>query len=155
MSVGGTKAPSHFHRELGDIMYAYVGVDRSAKGLTTAIEEIRSLRSRFWHEVAIPGTGDQVNQALEKAGRVADFLELAELMATDALDRTESCGAHFRTEYQDSGEARRDDKHWAFASAWGVTAPPEAARPDGPMAFTRHAEPLEYRSVPLATRSYR
>jgi succinate dehydrogenase / fumarate reductase flavoprotein subunit len=128
-----------------------VGVARSSEGLRHAIARIRDLRARFWTEVAIPGSGAQLNQALEKAGRVADFLELAELMAIDALDRQESCGAHFRTEHADAGEARRDDEHWAFASAWGV----DAAEPGGALVFTRHAEPLSYRSVPLGTRSYR
>jgi succinate dehydrogenase / fumarate reductase flavoprotein subunit len=130
-------------------MYRHVGVERSAAGLRTAIEEIRNLRARFWREVRVPGTGAQLNQALERAGRVADFLELAELMAVDALDREESCGAHFRTEFQDDGEARRDDANWAFASAWG-------AREDrGRLEFTRHVEPLSFTAVPLATRSYR
>jgi succinate dehydrogenase / fumarate reductase flavoprotein subunit len=152
LGVGGQRAPSHFHRELGEIMYADVGVTRSAAGLRQALERIRDLRARFWSEVAVPGSGTQLNQALEKAGRVADFLELAELMATDALDRQESCGAHFRTEHQDAGEARRDDDQWAFASAWGVD---DAEAPGGGLAFTRHAEPLSYREVPLATRSYR
>jgi len=149
LTTGGTVAASHFHRELGDIMYRHVGVERSAAGLRTAIEEIRNLRARFWREVRVPGTGAQLNQALERAGRVADFLELAELMAVDALDREESCGAHFRTEFQDDGEARRDDANWAFASAWG-------AREDrGRLEFTRHVEPLSFTAVPLATRSYR
>jgi succinate dehydrogenase / fumarate reductase flavoprotein subunit len=152
LGVKGTRAPSHFHRELGEIMYADVGVARSEEGLRRAIDDIRALRARFWADVAVPGTAHQVNQPLERAGRIADFLELAELMATDALDRQESCGAHFRTEHQDAGEALRDDERWAFASAWGVE---DADRPGGSMTFTRCAEPLEYRSVPLATRSYR
>jgi len=152
LGVGGTRAASHFHRELGEIMYSDVGVARSAEGLARAIARIQDLRRRFWNELAIPGTGAQLNQALERAGRVADFLELAELMAVDALDRQESCGAHFRTEYQADGEARRDDRRWAFASAWGVEG---ADEPDAAMTFTRHAEPLGYESVPLATRSYR
>lgn len=151
LGVRGSLAASHFHRELGEILYADVGVARTAEGLERAISRIRELRGRFWREVAIPGSGAQLNQALEKAGRVADFLELAELMAVDALDRQESCGAHFRTEYQDAGEARRDDERWAFASAWGIDG---ADEPDAAMTFTRHAEPLGYESVPLATRSY-
>lgn len=152
LGVGGKLAPTHFHRELGEIMYADVGVARTGEGLARAISRIRDLRRRFWRELAIPGTGAQLNQALERAGRVADFLELAELMATDALDRQESCGAHFRTEHQDAGEAKRDDEHWAFASAWGVDG---ADVPDARMTFTRHAEPLRYEAVPLATRSYK
>lgn len=152
LGVGGKLAPSHFHRELGEIMYADVGVARTAEGLRRAIGRIGELRARFWARVAVPGSGAQVNQALEKAGRIADFLELAELMATDALDRQESCGAHFRSEHSDAGEARRDDQHWTFASAWAVDG---TEQPGGTLAFTRHAEPLEYRAVPLATRSYR
>lgn len=152
LDVDGDLAPSHFHRELGEIMYRGVGVERTAAGLRTAIDEIRDLRHRFWHQVRVPGGGRQLNQALEKAGRIADFMELAEVMAVDALDRQESCGAHFRSEYQDEGEARRDDDAWSFASAWETHAPPGAA---DDLTFTRHAEPLRFESVPLATRSYR
>ena len=152
MGVGGELAPSHFHRELGEVMYRSVGVERTADGLRAAVDEIRDLRSRFWREVRVPGGPGHLNQSLERAGRVADFLELAELMAVDALDRQESCGAHFRSEYQDEGEARRDDDAWSFASAWETHAPPDAA---DHLTFTRHAEPLRFESVPLATRSYR
>ena len=108
---------SPLRRELGEIMYRGVGVERTSEGLRTAIEEIRDLRRRFWRNVRVPGTGAHLNQALERAGRIADFLELAEVMAVDALDRQESCGAHFRSEVQDAGEAKRDDDRWAFASA--------------------------------------
>lgn len=152
LDVDGDLAPSHFHRELGEIMYRGVGVERTAAGLRTAIDEIRDLRHRFWHQVRVPGGGRQLNQALEKAGRIADFMELAEVMAVDALDRQESCGAHFRSEYQDEGEARRDDDAWSFASAWETHAPPGAT---DDLTLTRHAEPLRFESVPLATRSYR
>ena len=152
LGAGGKLAPSHFHRELGGILYRDVGVERDAEGLARAIGDVRELRARLWRDVRVPGTGAQVNQALEKAGRIADFLELAELMATDALDRQESCGAHFRSEFQDSGEARRDDERWAFASAWSATGDDGAT---DRLAFTRHAEPLRFTNVPLATRSYR
>lgn len=104
-------------------MYRGVGVERTAAGLRTAIDEIRDLRHRFWHQVRVPGGGRQLNQALEKAGRIADFMELAEVMAVDALDRQESCGAHFRSEYQDEGEARRDDDDWSFALGLGDPRP--------------------------------
>ncbi len=152
LDVEGDLAPSHFYRELGDIMYRGVGVERTAEGLRTAIDEIRDLRRRFWRNVRVPGTGAHLNQALEKAGRIADFLELAEVMAIDALDRQESCGAHFRSEFQDAGEAKRDDDNWAFASAWETLGDPGAT---DDLRFTRHAEPLTFTAVPLATRSYR
>ncbi len=148
LAVGGTQAPSAFHRRLGEILYRACGVARSRETLEAGIGQVRALRAEFWRDVRVSGTGTQFNQVLEKAGRVADFLELAELMCVDALDREESCGAHFRTEYQDAGEARRDDEHWAFVSAWATTGSSDALR------FTRHAEPLSYQSVKLATRSY-
>ena len=151
LMVGGKLAAAHFHRELGEIMYRGVGVERSADGLRRAIDEIRDLRARFWRDVRVPGTGAELNQALEKAGRIADFIELAELMAVDALDRQESCGAHFRSEHQADGEAKRDDERWAFASAWET----HSSHASHELSFTRHAEPLSFTSVPLATRSYR
>lgn len=149
LSIGGKRGPVQFHRELGEIMYAGCGVGRSKETLTTALGQLRELRAEFWDDLSVPGSGDQVNQTLEKAGRVADFIELSELMVTDALDREESCGAHFRTEYQDSGEAKRDDDTWMFASAWETTS-----GPTGDLKFTRHAEPLTFTAVPPATRSY-
>lgn len=145
LEVGGTTGPVEFHRRLGEIMYRGCGVARSRESLTAAITEIRELRTEFWRDLAVPGSGAQVNQTLEKAGRVADFLELAELMCVDALDREESCGAHFRTEHQDAGEARRDDAHWTFASAWGIEGD----------TFVRHAEPLHFQTIPMAVRSYK
>ncbi|MDO5627969.1 MAG: fumarate reductase/succinate dehydrogenase flavoprotein subunit [Mobilicoccus sp.] len=148
LAVGGSQAPATFHRRLGGILYQGCGVTRSDAGLREAITAVRELRAEFWRDVRVSGTGAQFNQVLEQAGRVADFLELAELMCVDALDRTESCGAHFRVEHQDAGEARRDDEHWRFASAWGTSG-----ERDDPT-FTRHAEPLEFSAVPLATRSY-
>ncbi len=151
LSVGGKTSPMEFHRRLGDIMYGSCGVERSQESLERGLQEVRALRKEFWRDVAVPGTGTQINQTLEKAGRVADFLELAELMIVDALDREESCGAHFRTEYQDHGEAKRNDEEWALASAWEST-------PLGPDdyagQFTRHGEPLTFEAVPFATRSY-
>lgn len=101
----------------------------------------------------MPGSDKNINQTLEKAGRVADFLELAELMCIDALDRDESCGAHFRSEHSDKGEAMRDDDNWLFASAWQTDGPPQVG--SARLAFTRHAEPLEFTAVPLARRNYK
>jgi succinate dehydrogenase / fumarate reductase flavoprotein subunit len=147
LAVCGTHGAGHFHRLLGEILYRGCGVSRSAEGLVTAIGEIRALRAQFWDDLRIVGDGDELNQELEHAGRVADFLELAELMCVDAFDRDESCGAHFRVEHQSAtGEVVRDDAHWAFASAWET-------RDDGH--HVRHAEPLTYTAVPLQTRDYR
>ena len=147
LSIGGTQGPDRFHRRLGDILYRGCGVSRSAQGLTAAIAEIDSLTDDFWSDLRVAGTGSQFNQELEKAGRVADFLGLARLMCVDALDRDESCGAHFRVEHQTAdGEALRDDEHWCFVSAWEHGA-------DGTP--VRHEEPLSFTAVPLATRNYK
>lgn len=147
LSVGGKRSPDDFHRHLGHIMWEYVGMSRSEAGLKKAIGEIRDLRTQFWEDVRIQGDKNYINPELEKAGRVADFLELGELMAHDALERRESCGGHFREEYQDEGEAKRDDANFCFVSAWewggAKTAP------------VLHKEPLEFESVHLATRSYK
>lgn len=152
LSVGGSTGPEHFHRELGEVLYSGCGVTRSAAGLTEAIGRVRDLRARFWSELRVTGSSDHLNPVLEYAGRVADFLELAELMCVDALDRDESCGAHFRTEHQSrGGEALRDDDTWCFASAWGSCGDDRG----GPRLFTRHAEPLAFTSVGLTTRDYR
>jgi succinate dehydrogenase / fumarate reductase flavoprotein subunit len=121
-------------------------VQRTRESLTTAIGQIRDLRARFWSELRIPGSGGRLNQELERAGRVADYLELAELMCVDALDREESCGAHFRAEHQIEGEAARDDEHWAFVSAW---------QGPGDGTLVRHHEPLDFEAVPLQRRNYR
>lgn len=152
LSVGGSTGPEHFHRELGEILYTGCGVTRTAEGLTEAIDRIRDLRARFWADLRVTGSEGHLNPVLELAGRVADFLELAELMCVDALDRDESCGAHFRDEHQSpDGEALRDDDTWCFASAW------ESAGDDrgGPRSFIRHAEPLDFAAVGLTTRDYR
>lgn len=149
LEVGGDVSPGAFHRELGEILYRGCGVERSEASLTEARREVIKTPERFWREVSVPGSGENVNQTLEKAGRVADFLDLAELMIVDALDRRESAGAHFRSEYQVDGEAKRDDRNWAFASAW------QSARDSsGRLSFIRHCEPLTFTAVPLATRSY-
>lgn len=119
MSIRGTRSVDHFHKRLGKIMWNKCGMGRNAKGLQEAILEIKNLREEFWKDVRIPGTQHELNPELEKAGRVADFLELGELMCRDALHRNESCGGHFREEYQtEDGEAKRDDENFAYAAAW-------------------------------------
>ncbi len=151
LAVGGKTGSDRFHRELGEILYRGCGVARSKGGLAQAIDEIRDLRHRFWSDLRVPGTGRELNQELEKAGRVADYLELAELMCVDAYDRDESCGAHFRVDHQTpDGEALRDDRNWCFVSAWEHTPGP-LGQPGMPV---RHHEPLTFAAVPLQTRNY-
>src|SRR6201996_2681648 len=137
-----------FHRELGKIMWEYCGMSRTAEGLQKAIGQIRELRDEYWQNVTVPGSGADLNQSLEKAGRVADFLELGELMCIDALERNESCGGHFREEYQTpDGEAKRDDEHFSYVAAWGYRGP--GNRPE----LTK--EPLEFEYVHPSQRSYK
>jgi len=146
LKINGDRTPDSFHRELGRIMWEYCGMERTAEGLTKAIEEIRSLGDEFWKRVKVTGTNEELNQVLEKAGRVADFFELGELMCIDALHREESCGGHFRAEHQTpDGEALRDDEHFAYVGAWEY-------RDDQPVL---HKEPLEYEYVHLTQRSYK
>jgi len=148
LNNNGTHTVDYFHRELGKIMWDKCGMARSAEGLKQAISEIRSLREQFWKEVKVPGIADGLNQELEKACRVADFLELGELMCIDALTREESCGGHFREEYQsEEGEALRDDVNFAFVSAWEYKGDPGKAE--------LHKEPLVFENVELKTRSYK
>ena len=146
LACPGTRRPVWFHRRLGEILYAGCGVSRSHEGLRETLEQVRALREQFWREVKVTGHAQRLNQELEKALRVADFLELAEIMVLDALDRRESAGAHFREEFQDSGEARRDDEHWCTVSAWLTDR-------DG--RHVRRSEPLEFSMVPMQVRSYR
>lgn len=147
LDVGGRQGPDRFHRRLGALLYEACGVSRSGAGLARAIERVRELREEFWRDLLVVGAAEGFNQELERAGRVSDYLDMAELMCIDALDRSESCGAHFREEHQwPDGEAKRDDERWAFASAW-------ERRPDG--RYVRHHEPLTFQSLPLSTRSYR
>ena len=148
LGIGGTTGPDAYHKELGELLTDHVGVERHAEGLAKGADAIKELKDDFWSNVRVVGHGQQLNQELERAGRLADYLELAELMALDALDRDESAGAHFRSEHQtEDGEALRDDERWTSTSAW------EAAPPDGmPI---RHSEPLTFDAVPLATRSYK
>ncbi len=148
LAVNGKQTVDSFHRELGKIMWEHCGMTRNEAGLKKALELIPVLRDQFWHNVLVPGVGEELNQSLERAGRVADFLEFGELMCHDALNRTESCGAHFREESQtEEGEAVRNDKKFTNVSAWqfeGTDKPP-----------TLHVENLEFENVHLATRSYK
>jgi succinate dehydrogenase flavoprotein subunit len=148
LGVGGTRTVDSFHRELGKIMWEYCGMARNEAGLKTALQKIPELRRQYWSDVRVVGTGQELNQELEKAGRVADFMELGELMCLDALERRESCGGHFREEYQTpEGEALRDDERFAHVAAWEYTGD------DSPP--VRHVEPLEFEYVHLAQRSYK
>ncbi|GAB2838030.1 fumarate reductase/succinate dehydrogenase flavoprotein subunit [Actinoallomurus bryophytorum] len=148
LSVDGDRTPDSFHRELGALMWEYCGMERSDEGLRKAIDRIRELRAEFWNGVKVPGENEELNQALEKAGRIADFFELAELMCVDALHRTESCGGHFRAESQTpEGEALRDDDNFAYVAAWEYTG---AGEPP-----VLHKENLEYENVKMVQRSYR
>ncbi len=144
----GIHSVDYFHKQLGLIMWNKVGMSRTAEGLKEAIEEIATLREAFWKEVRVPGAADELNQELEKAGRVADFLELGELFARDALEREESCGGHFREEHRtEDGEAKRDDENFTFVSAWEYTGKPSEA--------ILHKEELIFENVELKTRSYK
>lgn len=148
MNNKGSKPVDYFHKRLGKIMWDEVGMSRNEQGLKKAIAEIRALREEFWKDVFVPGDANSMNQELEKAGRVADFLELGELFAIDALTRNESCGGHFREEYQTpEGEALRDDENFAFVSAWEYKG--ENAEP------VLHKEELKFEAVELKTRSYK
>jgi succinate dehydrogenase / fumarate reductase flavoprotein subunit len=148
LRVKGTRTVDSFHRELGRIMWEYCGMARNEAGLKTALARIPELRERYWREVRVLGEGEQINPSLEKAGRVADFLELGELMCRDALERRESCGGHFREEFQTpEGEALRDDEKFAHVAAWEYTGDDTAPR--------RHVEPLAFENVHLAQRSYK
>jgi succinate dehydrogenase / fumarate reductase flavoprotein subunit len=148
MAVNGTQTVTSFHKRLGKIMWDYCGMSRNEEGLKKALELINELEKEFWRDVRIPGTTDEMNQELEKAGRVADYFPLARLMVTDALSRKESCGAHFREESQtDTGEAQRKDDEYSFVSVWefkGEDQEPEL-----------HKEDLDYQYVEVKVRSYK
>ena len=147
MNIKGTKSVDSFHKRLGKVMWEYVGVARNAEGLEKAIREIKEIRKEFYEDLYIPGSIDEINPELEKATKVADFLELGELMAKDALDRKESCGGHFREEYQSAeGEAMRDDKNFAYVAAWEW---------DDNGEHIMHKEDLKFEFVELKTRSYK
>jgi succinate dehydrogenase / fumarate reductase flavoprotein subunit len=148
LSIKGKRTVTSFHRELGTLVWEKCGMARSEASLKEALQKIPALREEFWQNVNVLGEGAEFNQALEQAGRVADFLEFAELMCEDALERNESCGGHFRTEYQtEEGEALRNDDEFCHVAAWQYNGPD--AKP------TRHIEPLEFEEVHLATRSYK
>ncbi len=148
LGIGGRKTVDEFHKELGAVMWEYVGMGRNEAGLKTALQKIPEIRERFWKEVLVPGSGADFNQELEKAGRVADFLEMGELLAYDALMRDESCGAHFREEHQTpDGEALRNDEQYAYVAAWEFKG--EGKAPE------LHKESLEFENVHLAQRSYK
>jgi succinate dehydrogenase / fumarate reductase, flavoprotein subunit len=148
LAVKGKRTVASFHRELGRIMWEYCGMARSAEGLRKALELIPALRAEFWRDVMVPGEGADLNQTLEHAGRVADFLELGELMCRDALHREESCGGHFRIEHQTpDGEALRDDEHFAYVAAWEYAGEGQAP--------ILNKEPLVYENIKLSQRSYK
>ena len=148
MAVNGKRTAESFHKELGNIMWEYCGMARNETKLKKALELIPALREEFWKDVKVLGETDSMNQTLERANRVADFLEFAEIFAYDALNREESCGAHFREEYQtDDGEALRNDKKFAYVAAWEYKG--DGQKPE------LHKEPLEFENVELATRSYK
>ena len=148
LSVKGKRTVDSFHRELGKIMWDYCGMARTASGLERAIGEIRGLHDEYWRDVNVPGSAEDINASLEKAGRVSDFIELAELMCIDALDRNESCGGHFREEFQTpEGEALRNDDEYSYVAAWGYSGfgnPPKL-----------YKEPLEFHYVHPSQRSYK
>ena len=148
LSIKGKRTVDSFHRQLGKIIWDECGMSRNAEGLQKAIGQVRELREEFWQNVNVPGSGSDLNQSLEKAGRVADFFELGELMCIDALNRNESCGGHFREESQTpDGEAKRDDENYSYVAAWGYNGP------DGPPTLTK--EPLEFEYVHPSQRSYK
>jgi succinate dehydrogenase / fumarate reductase flavoprotein subunit len=148
LAVDGDRSVDSFHRELGRIMWDHCGMERTEEGLRKALGEIRALREQFWQRVRVPGGDEGINQSLERAGRVADFFELAELMCVDALHRVESCGGHFRAESQTSdGEAQRDDDRFAYVAAWEFTG---ADRPP-----VLHREDLTFEYVHPSQRSYK
>jgi succinate dehydrogenase / fumarate reductase flavoprotein subunit len=148
LNIKGKRTVDSFHRELGMLMWNKCGMGRTEAGLKELLSEIPKLREEFWSNVNVPGSGESLNQALEKAGRVADFLEFAEVMAMDALDRNESCGGHFREEHQyDDGEAKRNDAEYTHASVWEWKGEGQAA--------VRHKEPLVFETFKPSIRSYK
>ena len=150
LSVKGEKTPQEFHRQIGQILWDYVGMSRNAEGLLLAKKDISQIRDEFWQNVNVVGSQDTMNKNLEFAGRIADYLELAELMAIDARDRVESCGGHFREESQTpEGEALRDDENYSYTSAW------ERIEVQGDINWSLHKEPLVFENVELTQRSYK
>ncbi|HMW59060.1 MAG TPA: fumarate reductase/succinate dehydrogenase flavoprotein subunit [Leptospiraceae bacterium] len=146
LSINGTRSVDSFHKELGKILWDHCGMGRNEAGLKKAIARIPELREEFWKTVRVPGSGSSLNPEIEKAGRVADFLEFGELMCRDALHRNESCGGHFREEYQEDGEAKRNDDKFCYAAAWEYNGKSEPKL---------NKEPLVFENIHLATRSYK
>jgi succinate dehydrogenase / fumarate reductase flavoprotein subunit len=152
IEIKGTKSVDHFHKQLGLVMWNNVGMARNEAGLKEAIEKIKSIREEFWKDVRVPGGMNEFNPELEKASRVADFLELGELFAIDALSRNESCGGHFREESieldgEQKGEAKRDDVNYKYVAAWEWTGDPSKAN--------LHKEELDFKDIELKQRSYK
>jgi len=148
LSINGTRSADSFHKELGNIMWEYCGMERTEAGLRKAIDMIRELKAAFWSDLKVLGTADSLNQSLEKAGRVVDFIELGELMCIDALNRRESCGGHFRAESQtEDGEALRHDDEFAYVAAWEWGG--ESGDP------VLHKEDLIYTAIEMKQRSYK
>jgi len=143
----GRRTADSFHKELGKILWEYCGMARNEAGLKKALQLLPALREQFWKDVNVPGNGDEFNQSLERAGRIADFIELGELLCRDALERRESCGGHFRQEFQEDGECVRDDAGFAHVAAWEYAGPDRAP--------VRNVEPLVYEEVKMSTRSYK
>ena len=149
MTNKGTHSVDYFHKKLGNIMWNKVGMARNAKGLEEAIKEIEEVRNEFWKDVKVPGDANEMNIELEKALRVADFLELGQLMAIDALNRNESCGGHYREEYStEEGEAKRDDEHYKYAAVWEYKGKDINSE-------VMHKEELIYENIEVKTRSYK
>jgi succinate dehydrogenase / fumarate reductase flavoprotein subunit len=147
MGIKGTKSVDYYHKRLGKIMWDKCGMGRNAEGLTEAIKEIQELKKEFWSNVRIPGSDKEMNPELEKAGRVADFIELGELMCKDALHREESCGGHFREEHQtEEGEALRDDENFKYVAAWEYLQGND---------WQLNKEDLIYDNIKIAQRSYK
>jgi len=147
LNIKGTQSPESFHKRLGKIMWDKCGMARNAQGLREAIEEIQALKKEFWSDLRVMGDADEFNPELDKAGRVADFIELGELMCLDALNRNESCGGHFREEFQtEEGEALRDDENYMYVSAWEY---------EGESQWALNKEPLVYENIKIAQRSYK
>jgi len=148
LSIKGKKTPVEFHREIGKLMWDQCGMSRTAEGLKKNLRRIPELRDEFWRNVSVPGSGQELNRALEQAGRVADYFDFSELLCQDALDRDESCGGHFREEHQyPDGEAQRDDERFLHVSAWEFAGVGEPAR--------LHKEPLAFETVKPTVRSYK
>ncbi|MEE8547440.1 MAG: fumarate reductase/succinate dehydrogenase flavoprotein subunit, partial [bacterium] len=148
LAVNGKRTVTEFMRDLGTLMWENAGMARSKESLAEVIEKIPAIRQEFWENVKVTGNGSEINQQLENAGRVADFLEFAELLCRDALHRDESCGGHFRVEYQTpEGEATRDDENFTYSAAWEFTG--TGSEP------VLHKEQLEFESVELGVRSYK